>query len=171
MKKHLIPVAFAFLFLCGFIPAWQEFTSEEGGFTVLMPSTPTYETSEIPTAIGPVVMHTFSVSAKKWAYMVIYSDYDAESVNGVDPSTMLDGARDGVMKQIGGTVVVDRSITLGDYPGKEVEVVTPDKQFRCRARLYMVANRLYQAIAVAPGKGKLPKDAEKFLASFRLVAR
>lgn len=172
MKNQLIPVAFAFLLLCGFIPAWEEFTSEEGGFTVMMPKTPTHETSEIPTAIGPVTMHTFSASNNnKWAYMVIYSDYDAESVSAADPSTMLEGARDGVMKQLGGKIVIDRDLTIGGYPGKEVEVVTSDKQFRCRARLFLVDNRLYQVIAVVPGKAKLTKDAEKFLESFKIMIR
>ncbi|MBI3722884.1 hypothetical protein HY251_02850 [bacterium] len=141
---------------------WKEFKCEEGRFKVQYPGTPKETTQKIKTAVGEVTLHTFMLEMPDGtAYATMYSDYPEESMTGKDPEALLDGARDGLTKNVKGTILKETKIKIGGNPGREFVVV--NGQITILARVCAVKNRLYQALEGLP----LPKS--KLLSSFELI--
>lgn len=167
MRRSLLPLLLAFTVLCGFTLAWKEFRSTEGRFSVSMPGTPEVETREVPSDLGPLSTHVFTATEKSIPYVVAYTDYPVDSPDAEMSATILNGARDGVVKSLGATVVKEKEIQLDGHPGKDLEMTSGP--LRLRAKIYLVGVRLYQVLSVAPKAGKVPKSVDRFLASFKLT--
>ncbi|MDA1189963.1 MAG: hypothetical protein O2854_09875 [Chloroflexi bacterium] len=82
--------------LAGSTPEFEEFVSEEGNFSVLMPGIPEHvmQTLNDPL-LGPIGVEIFHVELRTGAYFAAYSDYPQAFIDSVDQSLVLDGARDG----------------------------------------------------------------------------
>lgn len=148
-------------------PNFKPFTSKEGGFTVSLPGKPQQSTSSAKTDLGPVEMHEVAGTAKdKTTYAVVYCELPAELAKQGDPEKLLDRIRDGGAASVHGKPIKETKITLGDNPGREIEI---DGLGGTRLwRLYLVGGRLYQLL-VAPDSGRPPSErAKKFFDSFKL---
>jgi len=106
------------------------------------------------------------------AWLVGYSDYPEALVEASDPATMLAGARDGAVSNVNGQLVSDAEITLNGYPGREfsASVTQNGQEIVLRQRVYMVGNRLYQVVVIAPKGEENSTEVEDFFQSFRLTA-
>jgi hypothetical protein len=80
---------------------WQEFSSAEGHFKVLLPSQPTASTKRLTTAAGPVTQYAFAVERPKFRerFVVGYVDYPPEMTK-VGPHPILRGELELLIKQI-----------------------------------------------------------------------
>ena len=117
---------------------WKEFTSKEGGFTVLMPGTPKEQTQKFATQVGDIEAKMFQLEAKPGqAYVMAYADYPEAVVKKSNPDKILDGARDGAAKKINGKVASEKKITLEKHPGREVEIEGPGN-ILIRVRVFLV---------------------------------
>lgn len=149
----------------------EEFSPESGGFTVMAPTPMTENSQQVETAVGPIEVYTFAAQRQDAAYIVAYSDYPAEIVAQNDPATMLDGSRDGALRNVGGTLVSEESIELNGNPGRAVTISTTvgesQREAVVNARLFLVDNRLYQLLVVQPAAAD-PDSAQSFLESFSL---
>ena len=88
-------------------PELKQFTSRECHFSILMPGAPELSTSEVPTGAGTFTLHSFVVTGENdAAYMVGYCDYGSADTN-KSPQTALEGARDGAVSNVGGTLITD----------------------------------------------------------------
>ena len=91
------------------------------------------------------------------------------------PSKVLEGARDGAMANVNGTVEKDFSVFLDSglpkkkYPGREFDGSTTSG-LKLAARLFLVDDRLYQLISVSPKATFNAADFKKFADSFKLKA-
>jgi hypothetical protein len=68
-----------------------------------------------------------------------------------------DKARDGMIAKIKGTLLAEKEISLGGYPGREVKVAakgSDDTDYIALARYYVVGERIYVVEVV------FPKDSE-----------
>lgn len=167
MKARRLILAFMALavFGCMQTATFTEFVSEEGGFSVSMPGTPTEETNTSSSAAGDIDMHMFSLRSGGNAYLVGYSDYPPDLLEGIEPDDLLDFARDGAVS--GGTLVSEAPITLNGHPGRDLTVETSEEGMKIYIRMYLVGNRLYQVI-VSTRDGDLTEDMSDFLDSFKL---
>lgn len=165
-RRTMLAVIALFIFGCLQNATFTEFVSEEGGFSVSMPGTPTEETQSIPTEAGDIEIHMFSIESGSTAYLVGYSDYPPDVIEIVDSDMLLDSARDGAVGD--GALLSEKSITLGDYPGRELTVETSDEGIMVYARVYLVGNRLYQVV-VSTGDDALTEEMRGFLDSFKLL--
>lgn len=148
-------------------PTWKEFSSDDGKFSVLMLGTPREET----TQVGGKPFRSYSCQLQKdTAYRVIYADIPDETLKKEEPDytgKFLDDACRGLEGRFKGEFKSAKRISVGEYPGREVEIAAPDNVYY-RARVYLVKNRYYQVLAQGP-KGTI--DAEpttKFLDSFKV---
>jgi len=144
---------------------WKEFTSEEGGFSVLMPGEPTYSVQPAPTAQGSVQIHMYLLEHGVMAYGVMYNDVLGEII---DVQKFLDERRDAAVKTVSGSQVTEKSISIEGQPGREIKFNTADN-IQYTGRLYLVDGRLYQVIATAPAGVNADAATAKLMDSFKIL--
>ena len=152
-------------------PQWQQIGSQDGRFALMMPEFPNYDVQEVLTPVGTLELHIFSVSSADSVFMAAYNDYPEFVVSSSDVGNMLDGARDGAVSNVGGTLLSENQIRLQGYPGRElwIEADVDGQEGLARARIFLVGRRMYQILVAGP-KSQFPsQDAERCLNSFLLV--
>ena len=143
---------------------WKKFSSDAGRFAVLLPGKPTEETETEKTEDGTTVHHTFSLATETGAFVMMYSDFP-EDITKIKADFLLDEACKGL--SIGGDQLLSqRRISLGAYPGREIEYKTQDG-ITGKARIFLVGQRLYQLHIAFPQAG----DTKKFFDSFELTPK
>jgi hypothetical protein len=164
-------LSLAFILLAGCQKfSWKDFSSAEGKFSVLMPGTPQNHSQSLNSPFGPVTTYAFVYSNNDSAFAVSYTDYPQDPTRGINTQKVLDGARNSLLAKPGGTLIGESSISLGSYPGREVQMVTAegDGKHALRTRVYLVNSRLYQVMVVLPNEEASSENAVKFLDSFKL---
>jgi hypothetical protein len=152
---------------------WVDFSSAEGGFQARFPAAP--ESQNLPTAtvVGNVEQKMFSVTQGVAFYAASFADYPQTAMKEAVPATVLDGARDGAVKNVQGKLVKEDQITLDGHPGRAIHIqaTAQGTSVRLDARIFLVNNRLYQMIVVRPGGGLgSDQDVAKFLDSLKLIS-
>jgi len=157
---------------CSPSPAPKEFKSEAGRFAVLTSAPLREESKTLETEAGKTELHLFTGQLNDLALVIGYSDYPPEAAPPGYAEKMLDGARKGLVGNTKGRLVSETNISLSGYPGRElvIEVWNEDRPpATFKGRLFMVKNRLYQVMVVAP-RGKAGDQViDDFLQSFKLL--
>ncbi len=144
------------------------FRSPTGRFQVMSPVPLTESVTPVATALGPVDMHLFIGGEAGPVYMIAY--IDSTNPANASPEALLDGARDGAIANVKGTLSSERNIVLDSHPGREIVLTfTPRTELiTSKLRMFMVGNRLYQIQVLRPGNSPVP-DADAFLDSFKIL--
>jgi hypothetical protein len=129
-----------------------------------MPGTPTQATRPVNTAVGPLDNHTFSTEVTSGWYGVSYADFPDIAL---DAEGVLDGARDGAVRNVNGVLRSEQRIALGAHPGRDLVVEVPGRAV-VRQRIYLAGHRLYQLVVVTDQPPNSP-EIERFLNSFTLL--
>lgn len=146
---------------------WQTVNGE--GFTVTMPGTPSHETQDVASAVGPLKLHMYTVSHGFEAFMTGYGEYPEAVFNLSKPDDIFNGAQNGVITNIKGEVVSQRSVTLNGNPGREVVGKSATSNLGFTIRLYVVKPKLYMQFYTQYDKDKpASADGQKFLDSLQL---
>jgi hypothetical protein len=153
---------------------WKEFSSKQGGFSILMPGEPQEQTDdkEFPV-VGTGQVHLFSFSNDSGFYLVGYLDIpglagQTQAFCDSFAKGFLRTVGEGTAKGAGGKVVKDTDITMGNSLGKEILIQIPTGL--ATARAYFIKRRGYQLIA-APFGPDGAANVKKFLDSFRLTVQ
>jgi len=153
-------------------PNWQEYRSQAGRYSILMPDKPKEQTQTVNSAAGSLDMHIASFEDRSGAYLVIYVDYPADMIHSGQEKDVLDGAMQGAVANVDGKLTRQQDFPLGKVPGREVEFDAPAKGAQpathIKVRYFLTNDRLYQVMVVAQQNPGLPTDAQKFLDSFKL---
>ena len=176
MRKSVIPSILLLLAFClaGCSPAPKEFKSEAGGFSVMSPVALMESSQELETEAGKLDLHLFAGQLDDVGYFVSYTDYAPEIVQKGDPEKMLDGSRDGAVSNVHGKLVSETRITLAGHPGRELLIDAKPGDAppgTIKERIFMVKNRLYQVVVVAPKRRDIATEADGFLQSFKLLGK
>jgi hypothetical protein len=152
----------------------QAYTSEVGNFTVQVPPNLEFtETTQEVDSAGGLSLNIFrSTSEGNSLYDIIYFDYPVEWA--ADPNAsqaLLDGPRDGWLKEIKGILIEEHAVSLGNLPGREgiVEAEYNGLPMKIKYRNYLVQNRCYQIAVWIPKDGTFTAEMEAFLQSFALL--
>lgn len=145
--------------------SWQEYTSKEGGFAVLVPGSPTpgktndekmgVELKEIvakPSKSGPT-------------YTVQYADLREKPINDYLYLSWMKHKLLNEMKA--GKLSEEQEIKLGSHTGRQVTLDLPDDQ-RLVRRMYLADQRIYLVTAQYPRT--TGTEVEKFFDSFKITA-
>jgi hypothetical protein len=146
---------------------WKEFTSKEGHFKVVMPGTPKQQQFDTESDFGKGVLHMNSVQAGKTIYGANYCDFPAE-IRKAPIKKVYDSSRDGAVANLEGKLVGEKEITLGKYPGREIQIEVAGGKQLFRARVFLVEQRLFQVVVMGTKEAAISKEADKFLDSFKL---
>ncbi len=154
-------------------PSWQEYTSQAGHYLILMPGKPQEQTQSVDSTVGTLNMHIASFEDQSGAYLVTYVDYPADVIQAGLEDNVLDGAVQGGIANANGKLARQQAISLGKFPGREVEFDAPAQgaqpAMHVKARYFLADNRLYQVLVIAQQNKGLPDAAQKFFESFQLV--
>lgn len=154
------------------ITGWQEYTSEDGSFTVQMPTKP-YESEESQqTATGQLQMHVMMGSMQeKGIYFVTYTDYPNVS-NNLSTKMLLDFAAQGMVNNSGTTMLSKKEITLDGLQGIEVEMDVPSSKIlgggKATCRIYWASPRIYILFVGGSTSSGIYESRSKFLDSFKI---
>ena len=176
MRKSVILLISLLLavWLPGCTPKPQEFKSAAGRFAVTAPKTLQESSQDLELQSGKIILYLFSTQQDNIGYFVSYCDYPPETMAHGDLEKMLDGSRDGALSNVKGELVSETKITLEGNPGRELVMETADESGRratIKGRLFMVKNRLYQVMVVAPRSQAADKEVDQFIQSFKLLGK
>ena len=154
-------------------PNWQEYQSQTGRYSILMPGKPKEQTQSVDSAVGALDMHIASFDDRSGAYLVVYVDYPADLIRSGQANDILDGTAQGAVANVNGQLARQQDFPLGTVPGREVEFDAPAQGTQpathVKARYFLANNRLYQVMVVAQQSQGALADAQKFFDSFKLV--
>ena len=140
---------------------WTRFSSPEGRFTVLMPGQPSLATSSDKSE------HSYSVRTKGADYYIEY--YDNSGNPKLSAEQMMDIPRTAVMTGQNVKMLSDRRIDFNGYPGRELKFGVYGGEMIHWVRVYVVGDRTYTMMIVAPASMEASAEAEKFFSSFELI--
>jgi hypothetical protein len=173
-NKRFVSLFTGMIFLVG-IPCamavdWQTFTSQAGGFSILMPGTPTLHQSAEKSFVGTIGVNLFELTSSKGQYSVEYSDLPGIAVDLGGHKTILDKAKEAFIKDNGVMEMSFTDIAFHGHPGKALNFQVKDSGAIGKAYFYLIKKRLYVlAASHAPTAGK-PQNIQQFLNSFQLLA-
>lgn len=152
---------------------WQTFTSREGGFTILMPGTPTFTMMTDHTVVGAVIENLYSMNTSAAIFSAEYTDLPGLATFFESDDDLYDDAKEGMLKRTGGKLISYYGIEEVGIKGKEIECEIPAAGKvpfkRLRARFLLKNKRLYvPSITIPGGKTDDPLFA-RYLDSFRLL--
>ena len=144
----------------------RSFSPENNNFSVLMPGNPRFQTQTVNTAVGLIEIKMYISEVDGIAYLIDSNEYP-EKVIETSPKLILDGARNGAVKNVYGKLISETIISLDGYPGRELNIAIADGG--ARARIYLVKNALYQLIVVGPGEKLYLGHVHRMFESFKLT--
>jgi hypothetical protein len=151
----------------GKTPAWQEFNSTEGGYSVQFPGMPVEKSDDIPTPAGKVKATAQVLELDQGReFGVAYFDGPAGTAI---PDAALDTILELMAKENKAAIKSTKKITLGGNSGREALLESPKDGF-ARIRVFRAGNRAYLLFGTwDPTKGGTPADADTFMNSFRFT--
>ncbi len=101
------------------------------------------------------------------ALLASMADYGS-SMQNADPKAVLQGGKEGAMRNTNSHLISERSLSLQGYPGLGIE--TENDRMHFSARFYLVNARLYQTVVVTD-IGKPYAETDRFHDSLRLLLK
>jgi hypothetical protein len=150
------------------LPGWVAFASPAGDYNLAFPGQPDAQTVDAPTSDGGVVQITINAAeaADGRAYLV------SSGMIPVGGTYSLEGGRDGMVANVGGTTMCSNPITLQGWPGIEAAatVSSGGEPGTLIGRIFATDDSFYQLVVVGPGTFDLTDpDVAAFFASFSLT--
>ena len=145
----------------------KEFNAPDKSFTVMLPKDVQNQKQTVNTQLGPIEVYLFSAKAKHQEFTVVYSDYPDSYIAATDPKAILDGSRDGAVRNIQGQLLGETLIEMKGHPGRELKIEGPQKMI-IKTRIYLVKNRLYQVMAVSNPDHAYDKKITEVFESFKV---
>ncbi len=161
---------------------WIKYNSHEGRYTVSLPAQPNLSTQEATTPDGQKLHQSLAsvTEAGDVAFVTGYFDLDVGKIFSAD------AARDGMVKQINGTLINETAISLGNHPGRGFKVLAkapagafaegekpPETvDYIVHARFYEVDKRIYILQVIFPKSLESEATnarATKYFDSFQVV--
>jgi hypothetical protein len=146
------------------------FSNSNLGFSVDFSGEPEVQTGEVELAGGIAETLTLSVAVGEDDFYAVKITELGDSLEGVDPKTVLTRITDGAISDVQGVKVSETWATLDGFPAREVVASATFEGARMRMRTLtaLKGGTLYQVLAV---DGGTPNEAEAaaFVRSFHLL--
>jgi hypothetical protein len=148
-------------------PAWQQIDKVDAGFRVSMPGTPREEIKQMPRASQLQLI----LNMGDPLYLVTANEVPAGADQADKADHLLDVSRDRSVSNSKGKLLQEKRLTLDNrWHGREYEILTEANNIR-RQRLYLAQGRLYALVVVGSREKTGSPDADRFLDSFKLIAK
>lgn len=150
-------------------------SSAEGNFTVTLP--PGYPSAEkstqnVGSAIGNIGLTIFASENSNGCCMICFCDYPDEIIEKSNIGDLLDGARNGALANIKGTMEKEEPYSVEGNQGRKVyfSLTAGQKKGYGQAIFLVVKSRLYQMMFLSTKKENPGKpEIQEFFKSFKLA--
>jgi hypothetical protein len=158
--------------------AWKEYSSTEGGFSILFPGAPS-ESSQLVDAAPGVQFKLRIYSLKTQAeYGVMYADYPIPVGDPAVAKRVLDNGAKGAVASVNSELLEIQEIALDGHPGRYLKERMPGGELM-RVKMLLVGQRMYQVAITTPREEGASAErvkqyeamADKFLNSFKLMKK
>ena len=153
---------------------WEKYKSEELAFIANFPGTPEKSVQQIQTVVGELDMSIVGYSSSKVGdnvyYGVVRSDYPKEQFSDMSEEkikSVLDGAVNGAVSNVNGTLESDENVTLNGYPGRKIKIKATGMEMFMNA--YLVDNIMYIAQVISMEGSVNTENLNKFLDAFDII--
>ncbi|WP_239005451.1 hypothetical protein [Gloeothece citriformis] len=147
--------------------AWQFIIFREGNSSFWMPpGVLTQETVSLDTPLGEVNFRTLASNTDDRRYVAAYAD-SLTSEQLQDPLVLLTAIRDKVAPPNEFELKQERSITINDFPGRELTFENAEEIITMR--VYLVNQKVYALGVRYPKSNPLPRQTRAFLNAFALL--
>ncbi len=134
----------------GAAAAWEEVESPVCGVRAKMLGTPKESVQTLATDQGPakLTMLMYETADHSAAMGIMCSEVAALKTSKASNEHILDGSRDGMLKNVHGTLTSEKPFTLGGYPGRQVSVLSKGKQVNARIVFLRAKAKILTVITV-----------------------
>jgi hypothetical protein len=146
---------------------FEEFRSDAGNFSILMPGKPKTEKQTVETAVGSVDMIMYTAGSRKAGCAVAFTDYPQQLVDSTDPQKLLEGAKNGAIKNVKGKLVSETKVSFNGLPARDMVIEVPSEGI-ITARLIIASPRFYQLMLITPKDKDHKEDISKFFNSLKI---
>jgi hypothetical protein len=153
---------------------WQEFSSEQGHFRVMVPGPMEQKEHILTTDVGDLLYTTYlhqpeTKDPDNIYYSISYVDYPENSIHS-DSTEFLENffhhTIDASVKAVMGELRYVDVLKINGYPGRLYRVDYKEGSATIKTRIYMVGSRFYQVQVVMQRSKSLNKAQDKFFDSF-----
>ena len=154
---------------------WKEYIYVQDGFAILAPDKVNFERQTFASDQGNVETHIYSITAGEENVFALLL-FIRPSKDRRSAQQVLDQARESAVGEgNNGRLVSQKAVALGSYPGLELELEyrypeSGAKNHHSRNRYFVVGNRLYRLMSIAPAGLPLSAETDRWFKSFRLVS-
>ncbi len=139
------------------------FSSDEGRFTILMPSRPTEKVFDLHTVKNDtVVLHGYAALTPTLGIMCGYADIPSLQP---DSEKLFDNSRDGTLSSVHGRLLTEEKLGLNGYPGRRFRATSQVGLF-IDEQMYLVGQRLY-LITITTATDTPNENIDRVFNSFR----
>ncbi|GAB4278633.1 MAG: hypothetical protein Kow0068_02320 [Marinilabiliales bacterium] len=141
--------------------------NKKGKFKIWMPcEKPEVEKNKIKSDLGVIKLYTFKCLHENSVFMVGYSDYPEEYMKYSKDEDLLEGAKNGFIKELKLEVTSEEWINVSSYKGKVFKARS--QEYTASVKHLIVKNRLYQFVIMTKDKEINQIDENKFFSSLIL---
>ncbi len=151
---------------------WMEFAATDYGFEARFPVAPKKDDMSVPTVAGTIPGAMWMAEQGNEAVGLTVMTVPESMLGEFNVEAALDGGRDGMINNVGGTIVSENQTDFAGQKARAVvaKVPNPDGgEFQLEARLFWVSPRVYQLLALTPA-GSNGATAQKYFDSFKLTS-
>ena len=166
-KRFVLPVLCASFFALALsqVHDWKEYVYETDGFAISSPMAPALEKVTMQPVAGEVEAHLYYIPLQNCRLVVMYAPLHPDDKRA--PEQALQDSKKGIALS-GAKLLSQKSISLGNYPGIELE--TDNGQHHQLGRFYAIDRRMYTLAADVPSGKEFPPEVERWYKSFRMVS-
>lgn len=158
---------------------WKNYSSSEGGFSILFPGIPTQDRQVLDVAPGTqFTLRIHRVKDDLAEYSVMYADYPIPVGDPAVARSVLDNGAKGAVESVNAELLQLKEITFDGHPGRYLKEKMPRGEIM-RVKMLLVGQRLYQVAITTPREEGASAErikeyqtmADRFLDSFKLIKR
>jgi hypothetical protein len=150
--------------------SWQDYQSALGKFSLQVPGKPQEQSQEQTTEAGKVKVTMVVTEANNSGYFVGYADVPDKSAAPVDAQKSLAESIKSLVANINGELKLDQEYKLGTFPCRDFDAAgkVQATDVIMKGRFCIAENRMYQVFAIGSKENLDPKDAKRFIDSFKI---
>jgi hypothetical protein len=125
---------------------------------------------KLPTG-GSITATLVQVQKGEGVFLLTAATLPAERIASASAAQILADSQAGSLANTGGTLVTEKEITVGGFPGRDflAKATANGQQGRVRTRVVLVKDKQFQLVYAAADTGYSESDAESFVASLKLT--
>lgn len=163
----LIILILFFTFLnCSARESKKRFTSDQGNFSIMFPTEPSFETEPLKTEkAGDVIVNSYFSESSTAIYGATWIDFPISYIQNYTADALLKSAVNGVISKVEGKLLNIKDIGYGSCTGTDIKMKTEPGFMK--TRILLCGTRVYTLMAMSP-KSSIDTIFKAYVKSFSI---